>query len=68
MTACSIGADNLKIAGMLIKSGIVDVVIAGVAESPITKISIVGFDKLYALSSDIEKSLFAHRPFGEYRC
>jgi len=67
VSACSTGADNLGIAWMTLKSGVVDVVVAGAAEAPITEISIVGFDKLGALSSDNDDFSCTPRPFDKNR-
>ncbi|MBN1427834.1 MAG: beta-ketoacyl-ACP synthase II [Anaerolineae bacterium] len=49
-SACASGADGIGTATLLIRSGIVDVMIAGGSEAPITGLGIGGFERIGAAS------------------
>ncbi len=49
-SACASAQDGIGTAKMMLQSGMVDVVIAGGAEAPITKISVSAFDRIGATS------------------
>lgn len=67
VSACSTGADNLGMAWSLLKSGMIDVAVAGAGEAPITLIGVVAFDRLGAVSRDNENYSITPRPFDKTR-
>lgn len=67
-TACTSGTDAINIAMQHIRSGIVDIAIAGGSESPITGMGIGGFNALQALSTKFnDQPTRASRPFDAER-
>ena len=50
VSACASGADAIGLAWQLIRSGVVDVAIAGGSDATITEIGIAAFDKVRAIS------------------
>lgn len=66
VTACSTGTNNIGDAFRQIKHGYSDIILAGGAEAPITKMSIAGFNSMKALniSNNIER---ASIPFDKHR-
>lgn len=67
VSACATGADNLGMAWTLLRSGVIDVAVAGAAEAPITEIGIVGFDRLRGVSRMNDDYSFTPRPFDKNR-
>ncbi len=68
VTACSTGAHAIGDAGRLIALGDADVMVAGGAESPLTRLSIAGFSSMHALSSAYnETPEKASRPYDKDR-
>jgi len=68
VTACSTGAHAIGDAARLIAFGDADVMLAGGAESPITRLSIAGFSACKALSTDFNDSpQKASRPYDKDR-
>ena len=68
VTACSTGAHAIGDASRLIQFGDADVMLAGGAESPVTRLSIAGFAACRALSTDYNDSPeTASRPFDRDR-
>jgi beta-ketoacyl-acyl-carrier-protein synthase II len=47
-SACASGQDSIGIAWMMLRSGVIDVAIAGASEAPITRLGMAGFDRLGA--------------------
>jgi 3-oxoacyl-[acyl-carrier-protein] synthase II len=68
VTACSTGSHAIGDAGRLIALGDADVMVAGGAESPVNRISLVGFAALRALSTGFnETPTKASRPYDRDR-
>ncbi|MGB9764324.1 MAG: beta-ketoacyl-ACP synthase II [Candidatus Saccharicenans sp.] len=66
-TACSTGAHAIGEAFRMIQSGIVERMIAGGAEAPITPLSLAGFCNMKALSERNDEPEKASRPFDAKR-
>jgi len=66
-SACASGADAIGIAGVLIRAGIADVVIAGASDATITRIGVAAFDRLNALSRRNEDYGLVPAPFDRNR-
>jgi beta-ketoacyl-acyl-carrier-protein synthase II len=66
-SACASGADAIGMAGVLIRSGTVDVVIAGASDATITRIGVASFDRLNALSRRNEDYSLVPAPFDKNR-
>jgi 3-oxoacyl-[acyl-carrier-protein] synthase II len=62
-TACASGADAIGYAAELLKSGRVDVALAGGCEAPITPVALAGFTNLNAVSTRDDDPTRASRPF-----
>jgi 3-oxoacyl-[acyl-carrier-protein] synthase II len=67
VTACSTGAHAIGDAARLIMFGDADVMLAGGAEAPITRLSMAGFAACRALSTQNEEPQKASRPFDKGR-
>ena len=67
VTACSSGADGIGIASHMIRSGEVDIAIAGGTEAPIVPIAVAGFNACMALSKRNDDPTGASRPFDANR-
>jgi beta-ketoacyl-acyl-carrier-protein synthase II len=63
VSACASGADAIGMAWQLIRSGVVDLVIAGGSDATITEIGFAAFDKVRATSRRNEKPFRTPRPF-----
>jgi len=66
-TACATGANAIHAAAMLIKSGCVDVAVAGGAEAATSPITVAGFNAVGALSRRNDAPGAASRPFDRGR-
>src|SRR3990172_2179375 len=62
-SACASGADGIGVAWLLLRSGVIDVAVAGGAEATITKIAIGAFDRLGAMSRRNEDYGNTPKPF-----
>lgn len=62
-SACASGADGIGVAWMLLRAGVIDVAIAGAAESTITEIGIAAFDRVGAASRRNEAMDATPAPF-----
>ncbi len=62
-SACASGADGIGIAYLLLKSGVIDVAIAGGCEASITAVGVAAFDRLGALSKRNSGDLNTPQPF-----
>jgi 3-oxoacyl-[acyl-carrier-protein] synthase II len=68
VTACSTGAHAIGDAARMIALGDADVMVAGGAESPVNRISLVGFAALRALSTGFnDDPIHASRPYDKDR-
>lgn len=66
VTACATGTNNIGDAFRAIKHGYVDVMLAGGAEAPITRLGITGFNSMKALNTSNDPSR-ASIPFDKNR-
>lgn len=67
-TACSSGTDAIGSAYRLLKDGVMDVMITGGVEACITKLAVMGFSVIQALTTDFnETPEAASRPFDAKR-
>ena len=66
-SACASAADGLGQAALMIRSGYIDVCIAGGSEAPISAIGISCFDRMGALSHRGEQPYSTPRPFDKER-
>ena len=62
-SACASGADGIGIAWMMLRSGIIDVAIAGASEAVVTPIGVAAFDRAGALSRRNDNYSFTPQPF-----
>jgi 3-oxoacyl-[acyl-carrier-protein] synthase II len=67
VTACASGADSIGIASHMIRSGEVDIAIAGGTEAPVVPIAVAGFNACMALSKRNNDPTRASRPFDADR-
>jgi 3-oxoacyl-[acyl-carrier-protein] synthase II len=67
VSACASGAEALALAARLIRSGEVDVVIAGGTEAAIAPLTIAGFAQARTLSKRNDDPQHASRPFDVHR-
>ncbi|MCW5876093.1 MAG: beta-ketoacyl-ACP synthase II [Anaerolineales bacterium] len=63
-SACASGQDGIGTAWMMLKSGMVDAVIAGAAEAVVTKTAVSAFDRMQAMSRRTEGT---PSPFDKHR-
>lgn len=66
VTACATGTNNIGDAFRVIKHGYADIMIAGGAEAPITRLGIAGFNSMKALNTSNDPSK-ASTPFDKNR-
>ena len=66
-SACASGIDSLGMAYTMIRSGMVDVVIAGASEATICEIGVAAFDRIGAMSRRNEPDHCAPAPFDKDR-
>lgn len=62
-SACASGADGIGMAWHLIRSGVIDVAIAGASDATITPIAVAAFDRLGAMSRLNQEYCMTPRPF-----
>jgi beta-ketoacyl-acyl-carrier-protein synthase II len=63
VSACASGADAIGLAWQLIRSGVIDLAIAGGSDATITKIGFAAFDKVRATSRRNERPFSTPKPF-----
>jgi beta-ketoacyl-acyl-carrier-protein synthase II len=63
-SACASGQDGIGMAWLMLKSGLIDVAIAGAAEAAIVKTAVAAFDRMQAMSRRIEGT---PSPFDSHR-
>jgi 3-oxoacyl-[acyl-carrier-protein] synthase II len=66
-SACASGADGIGTAWMLLRSGVIDVALAGASESTITPIGVAAFDRLGAMSRRNDDYSLTPQPFDKNR-
>ncbi|MEH3069346.1 MAG: beta-ketoacyl-[acyl-carrier-protein] synthase family protein [Aeromicrobium erythreum] len=66
-TGCTSGIDAVGQAADLIRSGVLDAVVSGATEAPISEITVACFDSIRATSTDNETPERASRPFDATR-
>lgn len=66
-SACASGADGIGIAWMMLRSGVIDVALAGASEATITPIGVGAFDRLGAMSRRNEDFSMTPQPFDKNR-
>ena len=66
-SACASGSDAIGQAAMMIRSGAVDVAVAGGSDATISRIGISGFDRLNAMSRHNEDYSITPAPFDKDR-
>lgn len=62
-SACASGADGIGTAWQLLKSGVIDVAIAGASEATISEIGVSAFDRLGAMSRQNDDYQTTPKPF-----
>jgi 3-oxoacyl-[acyl-carrier-protein] synthase II len=62
-SACASGADGIGTAWMMLRSGVIDVALAGASESTITQLGVGAFDRLGAMSRKNEDYFSTPAPF-----
>ncbi|MCI0521790.1 MAG: beta-ketoacyl-ACP synthase II [Chloroflexi bacterium] len=66
-SACASGADGLGMAWMMLRSGMVDAVVAGGCETTICELGVAAFDRLGAMSRRNEDYSMTPQPFDKNR-
>ncbi|MFF2619852.1 beta-ketoacyl-[acyl-carrier-protein] synthase family protein [Kitasatospora sp. NPDC058046] len=66
-TACASGTVAIGMALAMVRSGLLDIVLAGGAEAPLTPMTAVGYQRLGALSRRVTDPAGASRPFSASR-
>ena len=66
-SACASGADGIGIAWMLLRTGTIDVVVAGASEATITPLGVAAFDRVGATSRRNEDYSMTPQPFDRNR-
>jgi len=66
-SACASGADGIGVAWMMLRSGVIDVAIAGASEAAIGPVGIGAFDRLGALSRRSQDYSMTPQPFDKNR-
>jgi 3-oxoacyl-[acyl-carrier-protein] synthase II len=62
-SACASGSDGIGIAWLMLRTGVVDVVIAGASDAPISEVGIAAFDRVGAMSRKNESYDTTPQPF-----
>lgn len=66
-SACASGADSIGLAMTMIRSGVLDVVIAGASESTVTSVGVAAFDRVGAMSRRNDDYSMTPAPFDMNR-
>lgn len=66
-SACASGADGIGVALMMLKTGMIDVALAGAAESTITSTGVAAFDRIGATTRRNDASHMVPQPFDKNR-
>jgi beta-ketoacyl-acyl-carrier-protein synthase II len=66
-SACASGADGIGMAWLLLRSGIIDVALAGGSEATISKVGVAAFDRVGAMSRKDQQPWQTPQPFDRNR-
>ncbi len=66
-SACASGADGIGMALMMLKSGMIDVALAGASESTVTSVGVAAFDRVGAMSRHNDDYSMTPAPFDKNR-
>jgi len=66
-SACASGADGIGMALMMLKTGMIDVALAGASESSVTSVGVAAFDRVGAMSRHNEDYSMTPAPFDKNR-
>lgn len=66
-TACASSTDAIGMARQLVESGVLDAVVAGGSEAPISKPVVAAFTRMGAMTRSTDPACEANRPFSELR-
>jgi 3-oxoacyl-[acyl-carrier-protein] synthase II len=66
-SACASGADGIGTAFMMLKSGMIDVALAGASESTVTSVGVAAFDRVGAMSRRNDDYSMTPQPFDKNR-
>lgn len=66
-SACASGADGIGMALMMLKSGMVDVALAGASETTVTSVGVAAFDRVGAMSRKNADYSMSPAPFDKNR-
>ncbi len=66
-SACASGADGIGMAFMMLKSGMIDVALAGASESTVTSVGVAAFDRVGAMSRHNDDYSMSPAPFDKNR-
>ncbi len=66
-SACASGADGIGMAFMMLRSGMIDVALAGASESTVTSVGVAAFDRVGAMSRRNDDYSMTPQPFDKNR-
>ena len=66
-SACASGADGIGMAFMMLKSGMIDMALAGASESTVTSVGVAAFDRVGAMSRRNDDYSMTPAPFDKNR-
>ena len=66
-SACASGADGIGMAFMMLRSGMIDVALAGASESTVTSVGVAAFDRVGAMSRRNDDYSMTPSPFDKNR-
>ncbi len=66
-SACASGADGIGTAFMMLRSGMIDVALAGASESTVTSVGVAAFDRVGAMSRQNDDYSMTPAPFDKNR-
>jgi len=66
-SACASGADGIGTAFMMLKSGMIDMALAGASESTVTSVGVAAFDRVGAMSRHNDDFSMTPAPFDKNR-
>ncbi len=66
-SACASGADGIGMAFMMLRSGMIDMALAGASESTVTSVGVAAFDRVGAMSRQNDNYSMTPAPFDKNR-